>query len=200
MPPIRNTASRKALGDAPPRGLKSSVRCLHATSRSEPVLLGRPPIQDRARIPERPAPRPDRRFWTRARPPPSPCATPAAANRAPRRTWGISPGDPVVDRALGHPQHLFQIRDPEDARLDAAAERREGGVVLGHTRIPSTSGNWPVHVHGFHGVTTRANLFSGWLTMFAGCSESCAGSRTRGGDCDRVGAWRRRRGRRCGNG
>ena len=44
-PPIRNTASRKAEGDAPPCGLKSSVRCPHATSPSEPLLLGRPPIR-----------------------------------------------------------------------------------------------------------------------------------------------------------
>ena len=28
-----------------------------------------------------------------------------------------------------------------------------------------------------------ANLFSGWLTIFAGCCESCGGSRRRGGDC-----------------
>ena len=63
-------------------------------------------------------------------------------------------GDPVVDRALGHPQHLFEVRDPEDAGLDAAAGRREGGVVRGHARIPSASGNWHFHIHGFHGVAT----------------------------------------------
>ena len=108
---------------------------------AHPATLSRP---EGARSP---IPNPARLRFLRTRWRPTPLRQPGSTSGP-----GESPlGDPVVDRALGHPQHLFQIRDPVDAGLDATAGRRGGEVVLGHARIPS-SGNWQVHIHGFHGL------------------------------------------------
>ena len=113
------------------------------------------------------------------------------------------PQDPHGDlhriRAPRSPR--FRERDPstEEAprqRRPRHTEPPAGGIRVGLTEPVGLPRNRPPRP----APGSRANLFSGWLTMFAGCSESCAGSRTRGGDCDRVGAWWRRRGRRCGNG
>ena len=53
------------------------------------------------------------------------------------------------------------------------------------SRIQGTKAVDFVCVRGFECwlVEVTANLFSGWLTIFAGCCESCGGSRRRGGDC-----------------
>ena len=70
-------------------------------------------------------------------------------------------GDPVVDRALGDPEHLFQIRDPEDAGARRRGGTGDGGLIRAHARIPSTSGNWHSHIHGFQGVTTTCTAHFG---------------------------------------